>query len=81
VDPGDRRAVGVLLKVVGDLDNAPDTRHAAAEALGRIADPAHLEALHRLAAGYPEQSTHAALLEAAARCRDGGAGSPQLGAQ
>jgi HEAT repeat protein len=61
---GDRRAVPVLLAVVGDLDNAPDTRHAAAEALGRMADPADFDAIRNLAAGYPEVSTRRALQEA-----------------
>ena len=64
---GDRRAVPALLKVVGNLDNAPDTRHAAAEALGRIADPASAPALLRLAESYPEVSTRQALLRACAR--------------
>ncbi|NQT37829.1 MAG: HEAT repeat domain-containing protein [Planctomycetes bacterium] len=61
---GDRRAVPALLKVVGDLKNAPDTRHAAAESLGRIADPASLDRIRRLAADYPEESTRRALLKA-----------------
>ncbi|NQT14677.1 MAG: HEAT repeat domain-containing protein [Planctomycetes bacterium] len=61
---GDTRATAALLAVVGDLENAPDTRHAAAEALGRIADPATLEPLARLAKDYPEVSTRRALLEA-----------------
>ncbi|MFV2070702.1 MAG: HEAT repeat domain-containing protein [Pirellulales bacterium] len=59
---GDRRAVPVLLHVVGELDNATDTRHAAAMALGRIADPASLEAIRRLAESYPEISTRRVLL-------------------
>ncbi|UCG33699.1 MAG: HEAT repeat domain-containing protein [Phycisphaerales bacterium] len=63
---GDRRAVPVLLEVVGNLNNATDTRHAAAEALGSIADPESLGAIQRLAAGYPEVSTRRALLEACA---------------
>lgn len=61
---GDARATPALLTVVGDLENAPDTRHAAAEALGRIASPATLEPLARLAKDYPEVSTRRALLEA-----------------
>lgn len=64
---GDKRAVPGLLKIIGDLENAPDTRHAAAEALGRIADPASLEALRKLADGYPEVSTRQALLRAYAQ--------------
>jgi HEAT repeat protein len=63
---GDRRATGVLLKVIGNLDNATDTRHAAAEALERLADPASMEAIRKLAADYPEVSTRKALLRACA---------------
>ncbi len=61
---GDRRAVPTLLDVVRNLDNATDTRHAAAEALGNIADPASLESIQQLAADYPEVSTRRALVEA-----------------
>jgi HEAT repeat protein len=64
---GDRRAVPVLLAVVGKLENAVDTRHAAAQALGRIADPGSFIPLRQLAAGYPEVSVRRALLEACAR--------------
>jgi len=66
---GDRRAVPVLLAVVGNLQNAPDTRHTAAEALARIADPASAGAIAALADGYPEESTRRALVEAWTRCR------------
>ena len=61
---GEYRATDALLAVVGNLENAPDTRHASAEALGRIADPATLEPAARLAADYPEVSTRRALLKA-----------------
>jgi HEAT repeat protein len=61
---GQRRAAPALLAVVGDLDNAIDTRYAAAEALQRLHDPASLGAIRRLAAGYPEISTRKALLRA-----------------
>jgi HEAT repeat protein len=61
---GDRRAAPMLLKVVGNLENALDTRHAAAEALGRLADPGSVEAIRRLAADYPEVSTRKVLLAA-----------------
>jgi len=61
---GDRRAVPMLLAVVEDLKNAPDTRHAAAEALERIADPAAVQRIEQLAADYPEVSTRRALLKA-----------------
>lgn len=66
---GDRRAVPTLLDVARDLKNATDTRHAAAEALERIADPASREAIRQLAADYPELSTRRALEEAADACR------------
>jgi hypothetical protein len=65
---GDRRAVPVLLKTVGNLENATDTRHAAAEALGHIADPASRETLENLAADYPETSTRRALVQAYLKC-------------
>lgn len=61
---GDKRAVPSLLGVVQDLKNAPDTRHAAAVALGRIANPASRESILRIASDYPEVSTRRALLEA-----------------
>ncbi len=63
---GEKRAVPELLKVIADLKNAPDTRHAAAEALGHIADPASADAIRKLAADYPDFSTRKALLRAAA---------------
>ena len=53
-----------VMAVVGNLENATDTRHAAAEALGQIGDPASLEPMQLLAADYPEVSTRRALLEA-----------------
>ena len=53
---GERRAATTLLHVVGDLNNATDVRHAAAEALLRLADPASLDALKKLAVDYPEVS-------------------------
>jgi HEAT repeats len=62
---GDRRAAPVLLAVIGDLDNAPDTRHAAAEALERLGDPANVDAILKLAADYPEVSTRKVLLRVA----------------
>jgi hypothetical protein len=64
---GDRRAGEVLIKVVADLRNSTDTRHAAAEALGRVGDAALLPAIRELAASYPEVSTRRALLHTAAR--------------
>ncbi|MDZ7616328.1 MAG: HEAT repeat domain-containing protein, partial [Patescibacteria group bacterium] len=61
---GDRRAVATLLEVVRNLDNAVDTRYAAAEALDHIADPESIPAIQELAADYPEVSTRRKLLEA-----------------
>jgi HEAT repeat protein len=65
----DRRAVPVLLSVIGDLQNSVDTRHTAAESLARIADPASADAIRTLADNYPEESTRRMLLEAWTRCR------------
>jgi HEAT repeat protein len=64
---GDTRALPVLLGVVGDLLNAPDTRFAAAQAVGAMAPPATLPALEALATDYPETATRRALLQAGAR--------------
>ena len=52
------------MEVVGDLNNATDVRHAAAEALGELADPALRETLLNIARDYPEFSTRRALLRA-----------------
>ena len=59
---GDPRAVPVLLETVGNLENALDTRYAAAEALGTCAEPADLMRIQKLASDYPESSTRRALL-------------------
>jgi HEAT repeat protein len=59
---GDRRAVPCLLAVVENLENAPDVRHAAADALRQIDDPASRAAIRKLAADYPDISTRKALL-------------------
>ena len=69
---GDSRAAPVLLEIVGNLENAVDTRHAAAEALGRIAGPAARETIQELAADYPEVSTRRALLKAYDLSKSGG---------
>jgi HEAT repeat protein len=50
--------------VLGNLENAPDTRYAAAVALGRLAKPADLTSLRELADRTPEVSVRRALLEA-----------------
>ncbi len=59
---GDRRAAPALLKVVGDLRNAPDTRHCAAIALTRLGDAASDAAARKLAADYPDVATRRVLL-------------------
>ncbi len=61
---GDPRAVPLLLETVRNLENATDTRHAAAVALGHIADAETRETLRELAVEYPERSTRLALLAA-----------------
>ncbi len=61
---GDRRAVPALLEAAGCMENAVDTRYAAAEALVKIADPDSIPAIERLAADHPEVSTRRKLLEA-----------------
>ena len=66
---GDRRAVPALTKAVKDLENAPDVRHAAAEALGRLAVPGDAAALAALAADCPDVAVRKALLRACDRFR------------
>ncbi len=61
---GDPRAVDPLLEVVANMDNAVDTRYAAAEALVMIADPDSIPAIQKLATNYPEVSVRRKLLEA-----------------
>lgn len=65
---GDPRAAVTLMQVVANLDNATDTRHAAASALAGTARREHLAAMAKLADGYPEVSTRKALLESMAEC-------------
>ncbi|MHC4994595.1 MAG: HEAT repeat domain-containing protein [Planctomycetota bacterium] len=67
----DRRATVPLLRVVGDLENATDTRHAAAVALGVIGDPSSVPAMRQLAEGYQEVSTRQALLTACVQLEEG----------
>jgi HEAT repeat protein len=52
------------LKVVNDLNNATDVRHAAAEALEALGDPASLAEIQKIALGYPEHSVRRVLLRA-----------------
>jgi hypothetical protein len=59
---GDSRAQPVLLKTIANLENATDTRYAAAIAAGQLANPAGLAELRRLAQDYPEISVRRALL-------------------
>jgi HEAT repeat protein len=61
---GDPRAVPALLKVIANLDYAPDTRCAAAEALAALATPAEVAAIRALAKDYPEMATRQALQRA-----------------
>jgi len=64
---GNNRVVPVLLQVVSDLNNAPDTRHAAAEALEHLAGPGNAEAISALARHYPETATRTVLLRVSAQ--------------
>lgn len=64
---GDRLAVPALTAVLANPANAPDTRFAAASALGRLAIPADLPALRELANRTPEVSVRHALLSACMR--------------
>jgi HEAT repeat protein len=59
----DKHAVPVLLKIIGNMENATDTRHAAAEALELINDADSFSAVQKLAANYPEVSVRKALLK------------------
>ncbi len=59
---GDARVLPVLLKTLANLDNATDTRYAAAIAAGQLADATGLAELHRLAQDEPEISVRRALL-------------------
>jgi HEAT repeat protein len=59
---GDTRATPTLLKVIGDMKNALDTRNAAAEAMERLAKAANAIAIRKLAADYPEVSTRRTLM-------------------
>lgn len=63
----ERRAAPALLGVLADLRNALDVRHAAAEAMGRLADPASLDAIRKLAEDYPDFSVRRALRRACDR--------------
>jgi len=60
----DRASAPVLLDAVANLDNALDVRHAAAQALALLADPATLPRLRKLADDYPEVATRRWLLTA-----------------
>jgi len=60
----------VLLKTIANLDNAVDTRHAAAVALRELDDVRSHERIRTLAAEYPEVSTRRVLQEALLRLAD-----------
>jgi len=66
---GDQRAASTLLAVVAHMDNAVDTRYAAAKALGGAAGREHIPAIAKLAEDYPEVSTRKALLESIVDCK------------
>ncbi len=63
---GDPSATPSLLAVIEDPDNALDTRHAAAVALGRTANASFLPAMRDLSTETPEVSVRHALLESCA---------------
>ena len=75
---GDHQAVPVLIAVVEDMDNALDTRHAAAQALGRCVQLADLAQIRALAADYPESSTRRVLL---AICQQARSSDPAVAMQ
>jgi HEAT repeat protein len=56
---GDKRCVPVLVRTVGDFQNAPDTRHASAVALARLGEQSQMR---KLAADYPDVATRRVLL-------------------
>jgi HEAT repeat protein len=64
---GDRRATPTLLDVAGDFRSAVDVRHAAAESLDQLVDPASLDAVRKLARDYPDFSVQRVLLRACAK--------------
>jgi hypothetical protein len=78
---GDRRARPALLGAVRNLDNATDVRHAAAKALGKIAEPSDLAELKKLAADYPEVSVRKVLQTACARIGGAEDGAASLALQ
>ena len=45
-----------LLGAVRNMENATDVRHAAAKALGKVAEPSDAAELKKLATDYPEVS-------------------------
>ncbi len=65
---GKRSATDVLIKTLGNMDNALDVRHASAVALKRIADESDIQAIAKLAAGYPEVSVRKVLLSIDQEC-------------
>jgi hypothetical protein len=61
---GGREAAPALLDAVANLDNAMDVRHAAAQGLLLLRDPATRPRLQKLAEGYPEVATRRILRQA-----------------
>ena len=66
---GDKRAIPALLKTVANPSNAVDTRHAAATALGLLADKSLLSDLSKLLARCEETSMKQALTLAIDRAK------------
>ena len=62
---GEAKANPALLAVIKDINYAPDTRYAAATALGKTATPKEIEAIRALIENYPETATRQELLKAA----------------
>lgn len=60
----DPAATPTLLRILENLENATDTRHAAAVAIALTAQPADLPALRRLAEEIPEVSVRHAVITA-----------------
>jgi HEAT repeat protein len=68
---GDPAATPSLLRIIDNLENATDTRHAAAVALARTARSPDLPALEARSAKVPEVSVRHALIESSRALRTG----------
>jgi HEAT repeat protein len=67
---GDPAAVGALVSAVGDREQHPDTRRAAAAALGRIGSPEATDVLARVLVAAPRPALQRAAAEALGRIGD-----------